>query len=294
MAEANERVAAVMADLTARVVASIEAGIADPNGWTPPWHNVTGGATNAVTKRRYSGGNWLWLTIIGQGPWATYKQWESVGAQVRKGEKGTPILAPIPVKFQRENSRGETENVAFTRFRTANVFHAGQVDGWTAPAVPANAEPRIAEAEAWLAEWSKVVTVVNAPNRAFYSLTEDRISIPAFEEFKDAEGFYATIFHEAVHSTAHPSRLNREFGTFGSPVYAKEELVAELGSAYLGQHFGVATELSSHNADYLANWTRALKGDTSLLWDAASAASKAVSTLLAVAPVAAEAVTLAA
>jgi antirestriction protein ArdC len=282
--EANPKVAAVMADLTAKVVESIEAGLADPNGWKPPWHSVSAGAVNAVTKRGYTGGNWLWLTILGAGPWATYNQWKSVGAQVRKGEVGTPILVPIPVKFKDKDANGDEKLVSYVKFKTANVFHAGQVDGWKAPESLVNPEPRIAEAEALFTEWAKIVPIVNAPNRAFYDKIADQISIPDFDEFKDAEGYYQTGFHEIVHSTSHSTRLNREFGPFGSTIYAKEELIAELGAAFLGQHFGITTELSKHNTDYLANWLQVLKNDPTFLWDAASAASKAVGTVLAVIP----------
>lgn len=286
--ESNPKVAAVMADLTAKVVESIETGLADPNGWKPPWHSVNAGAVNAVTKRKYQGGNWLWLTLLGNGPWATYKQWASVGAQVRKGEASVQVLVPVPVKYKDKDN--DDKLVSYVKFRTANVFHAGQVDGWKAPETPLNSEPRIAEAEALFTEWAKIVPIVNAPNGAFYDKNADKISIPAFEEFKDAQGYYQTGFHEIVHSTSHSTRLNREFGPFGSTVYAKEELIAELGSAFLGQHFGITTELSKHNTDYLANWLQVLKGDPTFLWDAASQASKAVTTVLAVAPEAAEAV----
>ena len=92
-------------------------------------------------------------------------------------------------------------------------------------------------------------------------------------------------FHEAGHSTGHPSRLNRSMGGgFGSPTYAREELVAELTAAFMGQHFGISTELADHNRDYLANWLVALKNDHTLLWDAASDAAKAAATLLKVIP----------
>jgi len=284
MSTTDPKIAAVMERLTATVIESIEAGLANPSGWVPPWHTVLGGAVNATTKRHYQGGNMLMLAFSGApGPWATYRQWEGIGANVRKGEKGTPILAPIPVKFMKADANGDEKAVSFTRYRVAYVFHADQVEGWNAPETPVNPEPRIAEIESFFAEWAKNVTIVNAPNRAFYNLGTDTISIPEYDHFENAEGYYATFLHEAGHSTAHPSRLNREFGAFGTPVYAKEELIAELTAAFLGQHFNIRTELVDHGTtDYLANWLKALRNDTSLLWEAATQAQKAVTMLLSV------------
>jgi antirestriction protein ArdC len=283
------KIQAVMETLTANVVAAIEAGLANPAGWVAPWHTVLGGAVNAVTGRSYNGGNMLMLAFSGEaGPWATFKQWQSVGANVRKGEHGTPILVPIPVSFKKAKADGEETTVSFTRYRVATVFHAGQVDGWTAPESPVNDAPRFADADAWLEAWAGEVSIVNAPNGAQYSMTTDTITVPRYADFKDAAGFYATVFHEATHSTAHPSRLARPFGRFGDAVYAREELVAELGAAFMGQHFAIPTAMVAHgsdsHADYIANWLQVLRNDSSLLWSAASDAQRAVRMLLAVVP----------
>ena len=282
----DPKIEALMGSLTEQVIASIEEGIANPKGWAAPWHSILAGAVNATTKRKYNGGNALFLGFMGEGPWATFKQWQTVGATVRKGEKGTMILVPAPVKFTKTDAKtGEDKTVRFVRYRTAYVFNAGQVDGWTAPEGPVNPEPRIADAEAWLAAWSAVVPVSHAPNRAYYTPSQDTITLPAFDHFKSAEGYYSTAMHEAGHSTGHPDRLNRNMGEgFGTPSYAREELVAELTAAFLGNHFGIATGMADHNRDYLANWLQALKNDTSLLWDAAADAQKAVALLLSVVP----------
>lgn len=283
--QTNPKIDALMQQMTDEVIRSIEGGLANPMGWQAPWHAVTAGATNAVTKRRYNGGNWLWLTLLGHGPWATYKQWESVGAQVRKGEHGTVILVPVPVKFEKERADGKKEEVRFTRYRTATVFHGGQVDGWEAPEVPAPTGERNADADALIEAWSKIVPISHGPNSAYYVPILDTISVPEFDHFKSADGYYATVLHEIAHSTGHGSRLNRSAGhAFGSPEYAKEELVAELTAAFLGQHFGIATGLADHNRDYLANWLQALRNDPQYLWDAATQASKAVAMLLAALP----------
>jgi len=279
----DDKIADTMNALTQKVIASIEAGMANPDGWAPPWHTVMGGGVNATTGNPYHGGNILLLSFSGHaGPWATFKQWQEKGAMVKKGSKGTPILVPIPVSFEKEKSDGEKRTVSFTRYRVAYVFAADQVDGWNAPETPVNPEPRTADADAWIAAWSQVVTVDHRSNGACYNRATDTISIPEYDEFKNAAGYYNTFMHEATHSTAHPDRLNREFGSFGSAVYAREELVAELGAAFLGMHYGIPTETIDHGStDYLANWLRALKGDPKFLWDAATAAQKAVRLLLA-------------
>lgn len=284
----DARIQGVMDQLTAAVVASIEAGIADPKGWKAPWHTMLAGAVNATTKRAYTGGNVMMLAFSGKpGPFATFNQWKGVGAMVRKGEHGVPILVPVPVKFTKaDKDGGDEKTVAFTRYKVAYVFSADQVDGWNAPDANVNGAARIADADAWLAEWSKVVPVSYSPNRAFYVPALDTISVPAFDDYDNAENFYATVFHEAAHSTGHADRLDRTMGGgFGSTSYAKEELVAELTAAFMGHHFGIVTDVVDHgHADYLANWLQVLKADTSLLWNAAGDAQKAAALLLSVVP----------
>lgn len=291
MTKTKDAIDGLMADMTRRAVEAIETGMADPHGWIAPWHNATGGAVNAVTGRRYTGGNFVWLMLLGAGPWATFRQWKSIGAFVREGERGTLILVPKPVKFDKEREDGTKETVAFTRFTTAHVFHAGQVDGWQAPAVPTPTGERNADADALIAAWSAVVPIrYVAGNRAFYSPLEDTITVPPFEQYKDANGYYATTLHEAGHSTGHASRLDRGKGNmFGSPEYAREELVAELTSAFLGQHYGIRTDrVTGHGEDqhhaYLASWLKALKNDTSYLWAASMDAGRAARMLLEAVP----------
>jgi antirestriction protein ArdC len=286
----------MMRDLAAAFIAALEEGIANPNGWVAPWHSPAfSGAVNASTKRPYTGGNALWLGFAvlngATAPFATYRQWEGLGAQVRKGEKGITILVPKP--YDRINKEtGKQERGVF--FGAAVVFAASQVDGWTPPAAPAPLDPaeRNADADAWLDAWHAVADVRTAPGRAFFHPTADYVSLPAFEDFHHAQGFYSTTFHEATHWTGGSARLDRiEPATFGTPLYAREELVAELGSAAMGNHFGITTGLADEHRDYLANWIRVIKNDPKELWDAASAATKATKYLLALLPEAAPATT---
>jgi antirestriction protein ArdC len=323
MSKNSEKVAAIKKTITESFIKALEEGLTHPEGWKAPWH-TTGlrGAVNATTGKRYHGGNVFWLSMSEHGgPWATYKQWSSIGAQVRKGEKSTPILTPMPFKKE-DKDTGKVKSGVF--FGTANVFSADQVfvkadcpnpncdadevdshldstcedckgfgyiDGgpWQVAEVPATEGELPAEAEAFLAAVAaEIATVTSDEPRAYYSPGSDRVHLPV--AFKTAEGRFSTSAHEYGHATGAHSRLNRDGVTghhpFGSSGYAKEELIAEFTSAFLGATFGVETEMAveggigQDHADYLANWLAVLKSDTTAVWQAATAASKASEFLL--------------
>lgn len=286
MAAKEDRVQGAQAELTAAFIESLEQGIANPSGWVAPWHSgLLSGAVNAVTKRRYTGGNVFLLMLTGRtGPWATYKQWESIGAQVRKGEHGRTILVPRTGKAI-ESKNGQDEIRVWTYFRTASVFAADQVEGYEPPALPETAGESVPAADAFFAAMESVATIeYGYEGRAYYAPGADRVSLPSRDAFRTVTGFYSTLGHELVHWTGHASRLDRVGITgghsFGSPEYAREELIAEFGSAFLGASLGVATELRDDHRDYLASWIRVLKDDPRAAWLAAAAASKATAHLL--------------
>ena len=278
--------------LAAAFVAALEEGLADPQGWVPPWHQdgFLGGAVNASTSKRYHGGNAWRLGLIEaaglhSGPWATFKQWQALGAQVRKGEKGTMILAPRPVEVE-DKKTGETRKIVL--FRAFTVFGANQVDGWTPPEVADRAPEgeRVALFEEWLTRWESVADVRYARQaKAYFSPSADYVSLPEVDCFKSHAGRVATVTHEAGHWTGHESRLGRfGSGPTDKAEYGREELVAELTSALMGQHFGLTGpgELTDDHRDYLANWLQAIREDASVVWEAATKASKAQAYLLAV------------
>jgi antirestriction protein ArdC len=272
--------------VTASIVEAIEAGIANPSDWTPPWRQVNLTLPrNASTGKAYQGGNVLalWINQAHNGyetaTYATYKQWAAMGAQVRKGEHGTPLVkwSPIQCKDHGKNERcrncGRLVPFGFT------VFNAGQVEGYEAPEVEA---PVLSEAdkleavEAFYA--ASGIKVTHAPGRAFYAKVGDYISVPAVEDFTEVADYYATLGHEMIHATGHESRLDRTFGKrFGDEAYAAEELVAELGAAFLAATLGIAVEAPRpDHAQYLASWLRVLRAEPQALFDAAGKASKAV------------------
>jgi antirestriction protein ArdC len=276
---------AIFDELTARLISKIESAEISGDDWSLPWH-YSGGAlslpTNAATKKRYQGGNvlLLWATAEDKGYttgwWATYKQWESLGAQVRKGEKATyGIKWSTVVTRETKNLPPDEQRTRLVPF-TFSVFNAAQVDGWEPP--QANGPEPIEHAEAFFAKiGAKVIT----DDHAYYAPLFDYIGIPQVSDFKDAESYYATLGHEHTHWTSHVSRVNRELGKrFGDNAYAAEELVAELGAAFLAAHLGLSTEPRDDHAQYLKYWLAILKADDKALWKAASLAQAATDFLI--------------
>ena len=271
----------VMEDVAVKIIASIEAGIVTGT-WQKPW---AGGAiaTNAVTGKQYSGGNLLILWMLGDEDfgsqyYATYKQWQSVGAQVRKGEKGISLVK-WNVRVCRDHGTDEQRNRCGSMFPTAfTVFNSAQVDGWEKPEdTIKNSDERIADVEAYFARVGATVRHSDE-GRAYYRPATDDITMPHFSSFVDAKAYYATLAHETIHWTGAEARCNRQLSTrFGEDAYAAEELVAELGAAMLCATLGISESPRPDHAQYLKHWVGILKNDYKALWSAASMASKAVS-----------------
>ena len=271
MSKANETMQAV----AERLIASIEEGLVTGE-WQKPWSGG-GIAMNAVTGNQYSGANlvalWIYGEEFGSQQYATYKQWQSVGAQVRKGESGIRLIKWIEKKCDHP-SDVSCENCGRMFPSVFTVFNSTQVDGWDYEAV--NVDKQNLDLDHFFASTGANITQV-AGGRAAYNKRTDAITVPAFGQFADADSFYATLGHEMVHWTGHSSRLNREFGEkFGDDAYAYEELIAELGSAMLCATLGISDTPRDDHAQYLKHWVGILKNDYRMLWKAASAAQKAV------------------
>ncbi len=216
----------------------------------------------------------LWMEAVAAGhpssTWMTYRQAQAFGGQVRKGEQGCPVVY-FGAATRRVAEEGALEPAGDdaareVRFlKTYTVFNLAQIDGLPerlAPnpvqAPPMTAPVRIAHADAFFGAFG--IEVRHGGAQAYYSAVEDRIQLPPREAFHDAESYYATLGHEAVHATRHPSRLDRDVGRkrFGDEGYAREELVAELGSAFLAADLGLYLEPREDHAAYLASWIRVL------------------------------------
>ena len=266
--------------VTERIIKQLEAGVAP---WHKPWKSEF--PRNLVSGKEYHGINVFMLGMQGYGSpyWLTYQQASERGAQVRKGQHATMIVFwKASEKPVREEDGTEEVKRWFT-LRYYNVFNAEQCDNLEVPETTREVKP--------IPECKRIVE--GMPNRpeqeqagkAYYRPSTDTVGMPAQPLFEHDEAFYATMFHELVHSTGHPTRLSRfasgeKPANFGSDSYSKEELVAELGSAMLCGIAGISPTVSDNSAAYLQSWINALKGDSRLIIQAASAAQKAADYIL--------------
>lgn len=275
----------VYSQVTNAIVEAIEK---DPGKVVMPWHRVgaSGLPHNPTTEADYAGINvlnlWASAAIYGHtsSEWASYKQWQSAGAQVQKGAKATMIVfyKPLPAK--------EDEKDPKFVLKYSNVFNACQVEGYNAPdTVKMPPVERLEHADA--AIQATGIKVTERGERACYVRTTDEVFIPDSWRFFDTdtstrqESFYSVLFHELVHATGHKSRLDREFGTkFGDEKYAFEELVAEIGAAFCCAKLGITPEPRQDHSAYINNWLQALKDDARAIFKAAALSQKAADYLL--------------
>jgi antirestriction protein ArdC len=213
--------------------------------------------------------------------WMTFRQALELDAQIRKGEKGSLVVyADHITRTETDENTGEEINREIPFLKGYIVFNVEQIDGlpekYYAKAAP-KLDPvaRIAYAEKFFA--AQGATIQHGGNRAFYSIAVDAIQMPAFESFQDADTYYATLAHEFTHWTGSKSRLNRDFSDhrFGSEGYAIEELVAELGAAFLCADLELALEPREDHASYIASWLKVLKADNRAVFTAAAHAQRA-------------------
>jgi antirestriction protein ArdC len=269
--------------VTNRIIEAMEAGA---KGGRMPWHVTDAehfSPVNAVSRKPYRGVNVLSLWAAAEehgyptGLWATYKQWGELGAQVRRGEKSSLVVF-WSVTEGDDSTEQESDGKGERRFfaRGYSVFNAAQVDGYTPPEMPKLPEAeRIETAERFFQALR--ADLRHGGNRAFYSKGTDHIQLPPFEAFRDGVAYYAVLAHEATHWTGAKDRLDRDMtGRFGSDAYAAEELVAELGAAFLSAGLGLTVEPRADHAGYIASWLKVLKDDKRAIFTAASKAQQAV------------------
>ena len=282
-------------EVTDRIIAALEAG-------TPPWRrswdpDKSGGPAmpcNAATGQRYRGINVLTLGMStlafssADPRWATYKQAEDRGWQVRKGERGTTGYFFKRLEL-RDDTKPEGDEDAVKRIpllRAFSLFHASQIDG-----IPEYVPPTIEEAP-WRAPEAAEIILANSGalirvggERAFYSPTTDHIQMPPEAAFLTASGYCGTLIHEMSHWTGAPSRLDRDLRSrFGSHDYAREELRAEIGQMMVCAELGIADCDFSNNAAYIASWLEKLRSDRKEIFRAAADAQRIADYLLAFHP----------
>lgn len=279
--------------ITDRIVTELEQGVIP---WQKPWSGVQG-AISHTTGKRYSLLNQILLGCR-SGEFITFKEAQREGGHIKKGEKASMIVFWKFLDAAKRDDDGNvvydadgklvTESVPFLRYY--NVFHIDQCE---------DIQPRFAEAETPgehlspddaaeqivqdYAHRSGVKLTVEHSDRAFYQPSTDSVIVPELAQFTSIAEYYSTLFHELTHSTGHQSRLNRltDVAAFGSESYSKEELVAELGAAFLVNHAGLETSSSFRNsAGYIQSWLKALKDDKRLIVSAAGKEDKAVAMIL--------------
>lgn len=270
-------------DVTERLVSQIET---NPDGtWSMPWHRTPHvlDVRNAATDKPYRGVNVIALastSIERDYPtslYATYRQWASLDAQVRRGEKAAQVIRWVTATKKTDAGSDGAEPVEGRRLVPVvfSVFNAAQIDGWTPPTA---ATPGIdVDTKAVRFISAAGADIVHGHNHAAYLPAADRIELPAVDQFHSTEALYSTTLHELVHWTGHHSRLNRDLtGRFGDNAYAAEELIAELGAAIACASLGIGPEPRADHAHYLAHWLRILNADPKALFATTSKAQAAV------------------
>jgi antirestriction protein ArdC len=270
--------------VTDTIVAQLRAGV---RPWTQPWSAPHAGAVSRplrFTGEPYQGVNvlLLWAEAVARGygspTWMTFRQALALGGHVRRGERGTNVVYADRIVRAETDDHGEetTRQIPFLKVYT--VFNVEQVEGLPAEAAraaPLPATARLERAERFFAATG--ADIRHGGGAAYYAPGPDHVQMPPFESFEDAEAYYATLAHECVHWTKHERRLDRDFGRsrFGTEGYAREELVAEIGAAFLCADLGLALTPRPDHASYIAGWLEVLSQDQRFIFTAAAHAQRA-------------------
>ena len=269
--------------VTERIIKQLEQGTIP---WQKPWGGVRSGAFNRISKRPYSLKNQLLLEHPGE--YCSFQQWKSLGGHIKKGAKSEFVVFWKIIDVEEKNDKGEIEKKKLPLLRYYNVFHISQVDGVEPLKEKLNTEIEpIEEADRIIKNYvdrEHITFKECISDKAFYRPMTDTVVVPLKEQYKNINSFYQVAFHEITHSTGAQKRLDRdikELAPFGSEIYSKEELVAELGSAFLINHLGIETEGTFQNsASYIESWLKVLKNDNKFIISASSKAEKAVNYIL--------------
>jgi len=271
MAKSNRR--NVYQEVTDQIVAALEKGVVP---WVKPWDADSGLPVNAISGRTYRGINvpLLWAAAMDRNfkfdRWLTFKQAKDAGGNVRGGEKGTRIVLWKPIESKEDDSVDEKKRT-FPMVRSFTVFNVAQVDGLP----PVKDKPQVWEPDVLAEQYLSLAKVQHGGGRAFFAPGPDIIQLPTRSSFPDSGSYYSTALHELVHWSGHKSRLDRVTKTpYGSPDYAREELVAEMGSAFITAEVGIKGK--TEHPEYMAEWLKLLGSDNRVIFQAASKAQQAV------------------
>ncbi|MGE3993158.1 ArdC family protein [Pseudorhodoplanes sp.] len=274
--------------ITQSIITALEAGV---KPWHQPWsvEHAAGRITRPLRANGvpYRGVNvlMLWGEAVANGytapVWMTFKQAFALGGHVRKGERGSLVVYASSVKRTEDDpDTGEEQERSIPFMKGYTVFNVEQVEGLPAqyyaqPAPRMDVIHRIAHADAFVN--ATRADIRHGGGQASYNVATDLVRMPPFEAFRDLESYYATLIHELTHWTRHASRLDRDLGRkrFGDSGYAMEELVAELGSAFVLADLDLAPTARAEHASYIASWLKVLKDDKRAIFTAAAHAQRA-------------------
>lgn len=270
--------------VTDEIISQLEKGVIP---WQKPWKDA-GIPMNLLSKRAYRGINlWLLLTLnYERNLFLTWEQIKSVGGSVLKGEHGHIVVfwKPLQKKAEGDEAAQEKSVPMLRYYKVYNIGQCRDIPEHLVPAVSETPVDPIMECEAILAEMPDLPLMSFSGKEAYYNIEKDEIVLPKLKSFRTSTGYYGTLFHELVHSTGAEKRLNRKTLTdrvpFGSESYAVEELVAEMGAAYLCGITGLLPNSIKNTVSYIDNWLGVLKNDKRILINAAGQAQKAVDFIL--------------
>jgi len=273
--------------ITTRIVELLQQGTIP---WRKPWSAEAGEPRNLVSGKGYRGVNVFLLSAMpfASPYWLTYRQATERGGSVRKGSKGCPVVFwrwSNGDEEQAENGQaGDPAKRRAPLLRYYTVFNVEQCDGIAAPATVARTFEAIPECERIVRSMPNAPRIEHGGSQAFYRPSTDTITTPSAQLFDSPALYYSTLFHELTHSTGHESRLARKGITdssmFGSHEYSREELIAEMGAAFISGTAGIEAATLQDSTAYLASWIKVLKGDSRLVITAAAAAQKAADFIL--------------
>ena len=280
--------------LTDKIIEKINEAESSGGKYDFPWHKVDNFPRNGITGKHYQGGNILALAFAAEERgfdtpvWATEKQWAQQGGKLKDGELDNPVWLLMPkvfVAIEKDKETGEEKKKSVVTWRAYRVWNVDQVDGVDKAQFKPEYE-KLSETEraqnleiAVKEVGAKIID--STASRAAFDPYRDVVEMPQFGDFKSSLQYYAVLLHELVHWTGHDSRLNRpQRNYFGTPEYAREELVAEMGSAFLMSLFGLSSEVRDDHAQYLAGWKTLLKKEPDILQKTAVAAQEAADFLI--------------
>ncbi|SAL82396.1 antirestriction protein-like protein [Caballeronia arvi] len=277
----------VYSRVTDKIIADLEQGV---RPWVKPWKGGNADGRISLPVRHngapYQGINILLLwgeqieKSFQSNRWMTFKQAHALGANVRKGEHGTLVVYANKVTKTDTDDQGDEIEREIPFMKGYTVFNVDQIENLAAEyrtdTEPVNSEPLelIEDAEAFFAKTGAVIR--HGGDKAYYAPVQDIVQLPIPESFDTAQSYAATKAHEITHWTSHQTRLDRQLGKrFGDDAYAAEELIAEMGAAFLCAQLGLTPEVREDHAAYLDHWLKVLKADKKAIFTAASQAQKA-------------------